>query len=71
MQKKTADELLNFMIALLTFYLEELSAASPLDADQFCYGEKTAYLECLEWIQQWEHAERNGLDFNATERFPL
>ena len=71
MRKKTAAELLKFMISWLTFYLEELSAASPLDADQFCYGEKTAYLECLEWIRQWEYAESNGLDFNVTARFPL
>jgi hypothetical protein len=40
MQKKTANELLNFLISLFTVYLEELSSASALDEDQFCYGEK-------------------------------
>ena len=71
MQKKTANELLNFLISLLTVYLEELSSASALDADQFCYGEKTAYAECLELLQQWECAEANGLDFDVENRFPL
>ena len=71
MQKKTANEVLNFLITLLTAYLEELSSASALDADQFCYGEKTAYAECLELLQQWEFAEANGLDFDVENRFPL
>ena len=71
MQKKTANELLNFLITLLTSYLEELSTSSALDEDQFCYGEKTAYTECLELLQEWEFAEVNGLDFNVEKRFPL
>ena len=71
MQKKTANELLNFLISLLTVYLEELSSASALDEDQFCYGEKTAYTECLEVLQEWEFAEANGLDFDVETRFPL
>ena len=71
MQKKNADELLIFLISLLTSYLEELSSASAADSDLFCYGEKTAYAECLEMLQRWEHAERNGLDFNVEKRFPL
>lgn len=71
MQKKTADELLIFLISLLTAYLEELSSSSALDADLFCYGEKTAYTECLELLQQWEFAEASGLDFDVENRFPL
>ena len=71
MQKKTANELLNFLISLLSVYLEELSSASILDEDQFCYVEKNAYTECLEWIQEWEFAEANGLDFDVENRFPL
>ena len=71
MQKKTANELLNFLISLLTVYLEELSSASALDEDLFCYGEKTAYTECLELLQEWEFAEANGLDFDVESRFPL
>ena len=71
MQKKTANELLNFLISLLTVYLEELSSASILDEDQFCYGAQTAYTECLEVLQEWEFAEANGLDFDVENRFPL
>ena len=71
MQKKSANELLIFLISLLTAYLEELSSSSALDADLFCYGEKTAYTECLEWLQEWEFAESNGLDFDIENRFPL
>lgn len=71
MQKKTANELLIFLISLLTAYLEELSSSSALDADLFCYGEKTAYAECLELLQQWEFAKTNGLNFDVKNRFPL
>ena len=69
--KKTATELLNDMISLLIAYLEELSPSSANDTDSFCYGEKTAYVECLEYIQQWEYAEQHGLAFNVEKRFPL
>ena len=71
MQKKTANELLIFLISLLTAYLEELSSSSALDENQFCYGEKTAYTECLEILQEWEFAESLGLDFEIENRFPL
>ena len=71
MQKKTANELLIFLIALLTDYLEELSSSSALDENQFCYGEKTAYTECLQWLQKWELAKDFGLDFEIENRFPL
>ena len=71
MQKKTADEVLIFLISLLTAYLEELASSTALDEDQFNYGEKTAYTECLELLQYWEFAEANGLDFDVENRFPL
>ena len=70
MQKKNANELLEFMIASLLIALEELSSSAS-EKDPFCYGEKTAYVECLEWLQQWEHAEIHGLNFNVENRFPL
>ena len=71
MQKKTADEVLIFLISLLTTYLEELASSTALDKDQFFYGEKTAYTECLECLQDWEFAKVFGLDFDVEERFPL
>ncbi len=69
MQKKNANELLSFMISSLLLALEELSTIPKSDA--FCDGEKTAYVECLEWLQQWEHAETFGLNFDVEKRFPL
>ena len=70
MQKKNANELLECMISSLLLALEELSSSTS-DKDPFCYGEKTAFVECLEWVQQWEHAESHGLNFNVEKRFPL
>lgn len=59
------------MSELLLCYLEEL-ADSKVDGDQFVYGEKTAYTECLEVIQYyWSQAKRHGLDFNIEGRYPL
>lgn len=71
MKKKNATELLSMIISLLITYLEELSDATSLDVDQFSYGEKTAYTECLEWLQLWNFAESFGLNFDVEERFPL
>ena len=71
MNKKTASELLSYVLPLLIYYLEELSTVSASDANQFLYGEKTAYAECLEWLQQCEYAENYGLDFDIEQRFPL
>ena len=69
MQKKTANELLIFLIPLLTAYLEELSSSSALDENQFCYGEKTAYIECLEIIQSWDNSNKHKLDYNIQQRY--
>ena len=69
MQKKNATELLEFILSSLLLALEELSHTSKQDT--FCYGEKTAYVECLEWLQQWEQAEAHGLNFDVESRFPL
>lgn len=68
MQKKSATQVLKDMIMLLTEYLTELSNS---DSTEFVYGEQTAYVECLEFLSHWEHAEENGLDFDVEKRFPL
>ena len=52
--------------------LEELQKIDSENENQFAYGEKTAYVECLEWIQEeWEEAKKNGLDFDIEELYPL
>lgn len=70
MQKRSAQEVLEYMIPLLLLYLEELSDSTPT-GEQFIYGEKTAYTECLEVLQSWEKAAEYGLDFDIEERYPL
>ena len=68
MKKKSAEEILQYMAAILIVYLEELKESK--NADQpFLQGEKLAYMECLEWIQVWDEAEKNGLDFDIEKRY--
>lgn len=69
--KKTAEKVLTTMISVLTSYLMDLSDISDNNENPFAYGEKTAFTECLEFIQEWEQAEENGLNFDIEKRFPL
>jgi len=70
--KKTAEEVLAQMIALFTYYLDELQDVDKNKTDdQFAYGEKTAFVEGLEMIADWEYAEEFGLNFEVEERFAL
>lgn len=66
-----ADEVLEYITELFLSYLDELESFSTDDADGFIEGQKTAYSECLEIIQQWEHSAECGLDFDIETRFPL
>ncbi len=68
--KRSAKEVLEYMTSILLTYLEELSDVESSD-DPFLYGEKTAYIECLEWVQVWDEAEKNGLGFQVEARYPL
>lgn len=67
----SAEEILMNMIEALQGFLEELSEVSDRYTEQFEYGEKTAYIECLEMIQLWKKAKSNGLNFDIEKRFPL
>ena len=71
MQKKSSEEILETMIKLLLAYIEELYEYKNEENTLFQYGERTAYTECLEWIQLWRYAEINGLDFDIEEKYPL
>ena len=71
MQKKNATEVLLHMIELLTEYLTELSDISDTLDQQFAYGEKTAYTECLELLAEWENAPQNDVMENVEKVFPL
>ena len=71
MKKRTAEEVLEYMIVVLLSYLEALQGYTDADEEQFQYGERVAYTECLECVQTWEKAWEHGLDFEIEERFPL
>ena len=70
MESKSAAMILSYLEKLLTEYLEELNDVTSADKNQFAYGEKTAYVECLEIIQQWESSSL-GQATCVEERFPL
>ena len=71
MEELTARETLIDLIETLLINLEELKEAKAEDADRFAYGEKTAYVECLEIVQQWMEAVGHGLDFEVEKRYKL
>ena len=71
MIKRSSDEILKTLILFLKQNLKELSKYKDKLGEQFQYGEKTAYAECLEVIQDWEKAKSNRLDFEIEKRFPL
>ena len=59
------------MIDLLMVYLQDLSDVKDRPQTQFTYGEKTAYIECLECIAQWKNAEKFGVPADVEKAFPL
>lgn len=71
MKRLTERETLLYLIDLLTDNLDELNFATDGDADQFAYGEKTAYAECLEVIQLWSESGKNGLNYDIEKKYPL
>lgn len=71
MTRRNSDEILKTLINFLNQNLKELSKYKDVSNEQFQYGEKTAYAECLEVIQDWEHAKSNNLDFEIEKRYPL
>ena len=71
MEKRNAEDVLKMMIEMLVLYVEELAEYKNEAGQQFEYGEKTAYTECLEWIKSWKDAKTNGLNFEIESRYPL
>ncbi len=59
---------MQFLIDLLEYHLEELNGMENVP---FALGEKYAFVECLEIIQNWQNAEDFGLAYNVEERFPI
>ena len=71
MRKLTAEEVLIILIELLLDYLEELKDFKNDVDTQFQYGERTAYTECLEYVEFWEKASAYGLTFDIEKKYPL
>ena len=71
MRKLKAEEVLKMLIDLLLEYIDDLKDYKDQESTQFQYGERSAYTECIEYIQLWERAEENGLTFDIEERYPL
>ena len=65
-------ETLCYIKTMLVDRLKELQKIKSDDENHVAYGEKTAYVECLEWLQTvWEDAKKNGLDFDIEKIYPL
>ena len=55
--KMSADETLIHLFNTLVTNLFELKDAKSSDEDRFAYGQKTAYVEVLEILQEWKDAK--------------
>ena len=65
-------ETLCYIKTMLVDRLKELQKIKQDEENHFAYGEKTAYVECLEWQQAvQEKAKKNGLNFDIEKVFPL
>jgi len=62
-----SEQVLEYMIDLLLDYVDELLEGKG----DFCYGERTAYTECLEIMQHWDKAKFKGLNFGIEKKYPL
>ena len=65
------EEVLEIMMVKLLGYVEELKDYRNVEGEEFQYGERTAYTECLEMLQEWKEAKNKGLDFEIEKRYPL
>lgn len=62
-----AQDVLTKLIEIITLNLNELATCGLKNL--FVYGEKTAYVECLEILQSWEGATMHNLDYNIQEKY--
>ena len=65
----TAEEILAKLIYVLFENLTELKDVKDAPDQKFQYGEKTAYIECLELLQYWEKANQMGLNCDIESYF--
>lgn len=71
-QKKGKLPSREVLIQLCETLLENLNELDDTsNGNAFVNGQKYAYIECLEIMQDWEEAENFGLDLDIESRFPL
>ena len=71
MVTKNSEEILKKLIIFLNQNIKELLKYKDKAGEQFQYGERIAYTECLEIIQEWDKAKANKLNFEIEKRYPL
>lgn len=61
----TSDEIVIRMMNVILNNLDELKGVQNIPEEAFQYGEKTAYIECFELMQEWEKAGNFGVGFDV------
>ena len=56
--KDREEDILTYLTDLFEEYLSELKEIKEEDENQFAYGEKVAYTECLDLIRMWREAQK-------------
>ncbi len=65
----TVNKLIKYMKEYLERCLDELYEEK--EANDFIYGEKTAFVECLELLQSVARSPATGLNYEVEEKYPL
>lgn len=63
--KDREEDILTYLTDLFEEYLSELKEIKEEDENQFAYGEKVAYTECLDLIRMWREAQKRKVDFSV------
>lgn len=71
MKDLSAENVLELLIHRLTDHIDDLKDYGNVEGELYQYGERVAYTECLECIQQWKKAAEYGIDFDVEEKYPL
>lgn len=64
-EKDREEDLLTYLTDLFEEYLFELKETKKRTENQFAYGEKVAYTECLDLIRMWRESQKRKLDFSV------
>ncbi len=67
--KKSTYKIMHYVKEYLELCLDELYGGER--NNDFIYGEKTAYVECLELLQGLKGSDKIGLNYNIEKRYPL